>query len=524
MPWSYPDNVPSCAKNWSAEERQRCTKAANAVLRDGGEEKEAIYACIHAAGRTEHPGGKKMTTTESISAGDQELEDGDREAARKAQEARARKYGIQPHEGGNVTKPSEWAGVTDEDWGDPVNYAYPCPDAKQTRAALSYWGKPKNKGQYSEKEQGVITGRLDRLAKKFKVGEREEEEPQEARPTDLRSLLMLDTAQGVPTALPIHIIGKWDHPQYGQFEFTREMGEQAIANFQNRVYRPNAPVTAQVVVDEQHAGGEANGWLESMFWNGQLLMGGVSWTERGQKMVTDRRYRFISPAYCEDYEGKGVTFKEVTLTNRNFLKELPAIDQPVLLSEDVARGAFLTPVSLSLREGGKGMDEKVEKKVPGEGQKKEAEGAVQATPGQVQLSEDQLKSLQEQAGRAKELEKRLAVLEREAKGREIEAAVKAAGDRGVDAFTLNFVKGLLMQLPRDGNQDMELEQKDAAPQKANGYQALMYFMQHVPGVVPTGERTKALDKPPAGEEPIDKGKAKKLAEAVSDSLPDDKEE
>lgn len=59
MPYSYPNNIPSPAKNWPAEEQKKCVKAANAVLSSGGSEQNAIFACINAAGRTQHPGGKK---------------------------------------------------------------------------------------------------------------------------------------------------------------------------------------------------------------------------------------------------------------------------------------------------------------------------------------------------------------------------------------------------------------------------------------------------------------------------------
>ena len=54
-PYRYPNYVPKVAKNWTASEKKRCTRAANAVLRDGGSEEEAIFACIHAAGK-----GKKQ--------------------------------------------------------------------------------------------------------------------------------------------------------------------------------------------------------------------------------------------------------------------------------------------------------------------------------------------------------------------------------------------------------------------------------------------------------------------------------
>ena len=63
MPYSYPDNLPKPALNWSAEEQQKCVEAANAVLNDNGSEQDAIFACIHAAGRTENPGGEGKALT-----------------------------------------------------------------------------------------------------------------------------------------------------------------------------------------------------------------------------------------------------------------------------------------------------------------------------------------------------------------------------------------------------------------------------------------------------------------------------
>lgn len=51
MPWTVA-NPPPPAKNWSAEEKRKCVRTANAVLRDGGSEQDAIFACIRAAGRS----------------------------------------------------------------------------------------------------------------------------------------------------------------------------------------------------------------------------------------------------------------------------------------------------------------------------------------------------------------------------------------------------------------------------------------------------------------------------------------
>jgi len=98
------------------------------------------------------------------------------EEAREAREARSRKYRIGIKEGGHVTKPSEWEHVPDDEWLDPVNYRYPCPDAAQTRAAAGYWGREDNQAQYNPEERSIINGRLDKFRKKFNIGEFRKEE------------------------------------------------------------------------------------------------------------------------------------------------------------------------------------------------------------------------------------------------------------------------------------------------------------------------------------------------------------
>jgi hypothetical protein len=91
------------------------------------------------------------------------------DAAKKAQEARSRKYGISIRKDGNITKPSEYSSISDSEFADPVNYAYPI-DKAHILAAIRYWGKPKNKAKYDSKSQGVITRRIQAAAKRHGVG------------------------------------------------------------------------------------------------------------------------------------------------------------------------------------------------------------------------------------------------------------------------------------------------------------------------------------------------------------------
>lgn len=48
MPWTI-NNPPPPAKNWSAKKKRACVSAANAALKRGDSEEDAIYACIGAA-------------------------------------------------------------------------------------------------------------------------------------------------------------------------------------------------------------------------------------------------------------------------------------------------------------------------------------------------------------------------------------------------------------------------------------------------------------------------------------------
>lgn len=53
MPWTIEDPPsPPVGEDWQKDEIQACVSAANAVLEDGGDEGEAIQACIAAAGRS----------------------------------------------------------------------------------------------------------------------------------------------------------------------------------------------------------------------------------------------------------------------------------------------------------------------------------------------------------------------------------------------------------------------------------------------------------------------------------------
>ena len=82
-----------------------------------------------------------------------------------AMKARAAKYPVAIHteQGGNISKPSEFASIADDSFADPVNYKYPIDDV-HVMAAWAYISKDENraKGGYSEQEWTWMKNRVQK--------------------------------------------------------------------------------------------------------------------------------------------------------------------------------------------------------------------------------------------------------------------------------------------------------------------------------------------------------------------------
>ncbi len=115
---------------------------------------------------------------------------------KQAQEARSKKYGIAIKAGGNVTKPSEWANLSDADFGDPVNYRYPMPDKEHADNAAARFKTPDARSEYSEREQDIIAKRI--MKKQRSYGE----EPDWWPPDGGKSITMQQRQQQQPQSRP----------------------------------------------------------------------------------------------------------------------------------------------------------------------------------------------------------------------------------------------------------------------------------------------------------------------------------
>ena len=114
----------------------------------------------------------------------------ERERLHREQEERAKKYGIQPKQGGNLTKPGEYEKIPEDQFADPVNYRYPV-DTEHAQAALTYFNQPDNRGDYSNEEQVKIMTKIIQaaIAKGIEVTYQPEDPVYKALPEELKAKL-----------------------------------------------------------------------------------------------------------------------------------------------------------------------------------------------------------------------------------------------------------------------------------------------------------------------------------------------
>lgn len=130
------------------------------------------------------------------------------EEKERAQEARATKYAIGIKEDGNVTKPGQYSGLSDDQFGDPVNYRYPIDD-ERILESHSHFSKPENRTQYDKKEVGTIWTGVIRKAKASGISHTWNEGLDTLLPADLRSWAKGKTKkfiQGGVNNMPLEII------------------------------------------------------------------------------------------------------------------------------------------------------------------------------------------------------------------------------------------------------------------------------------------------------------------------------
>ena len=132
----------------------------------------------------------------------------------------------------------------------------------------------------------------------------------------------------VPKQHQVLRVGKFKHPQYGEFEITTQTLAEMKANFDNKVRG------IDMAWDYFHdSDKDAAAWVNALELreDGRELWATVSWTPTAEKKLMERELRYFSPDFAFQWQDpeSGQVHSNVLfgggLTNRPFVKEMKAI-------------------------------------------------------------------------------------------------------------------------------------------------------------------------------------------------------
>jgi len=110
---------------------------------------------------------------------------------------------------------------------------------------------------------------------------------------------------------------------YGKITITRQMIEQMVDNWRNRVMGNREPY-----IDTDHDGGAANGWIKELEAREDGLYAKIEWTEHGRELITSGQYRYFSAEFGTHVDVRTgdkhyPVLIAATLTNRPLMNQMP---------------------------------------------------------------------------------------------------------------------------------------------------------------------------------------------------------
>jgi phage I-like protein len=135
-------------------------------------------------------------------------------------------------------------------------------------------------------------------------------------------------------------LGTYDHPVYGEIDFTPEK----IAQFAENVNSNVRGTELDIDYDHKEHGGQAAGWVKRAEARPTGLWILVEWTKQAADFIKSKAYKYFSPEFDDEWTNPKtkVTYQNVLfgggITNRPFLKDI----LPLNLSEAFAEAGNST--------------------------------------------------------------------------------------------------------------------------------------------------------------------------------------
>jgi phage I-like protein len=337
MPWSVA-NPPRPATNWPQPAKALCVRVANAVLRQGGKDQDAIYACIRAV-KNKYPSAIKAPKSEWRKAASDFFD------AKTNEEILVIFSPLLP----DLIELAPWKSATKTGLPDSA-YAivYTKPDGTKIRAlphhksggaldlphlrnALARWNQVKGVPD-AIKKRGLA--HLEAHARGAGVGDHDKKKAASEFTAQFYTLPALEFRESngrFTSTLQVLPEGKFTHPWYGDLDFTAPVLRAMKRNFDKKV------LGTDIMVDEGHDRGKALGWYRDLHVGKRAvseqeysgLWADIEWTELGREYLEKQFYRYFSAEVGNWTSPSGEKYKNILLggglTNRPFFKQMPEI-------------------------------------------------------------------------------------------------------------------------------------------------------------------------------------------------------
>jgi hypothetical protein len=154
---------------------------------------------------------------------------------------------------------------------------------------------------------------------------------------DLTGLQFADGANGSPTSwIQCMPLGTYEHPFFGEIDFTPEKLKQFAASVHNQVRGTELDID----YDHKMNSGEAAGWVkDAEVRESEGLWILVEWTKTAAEKIKEKAYKYFSPEFADKWKHPktGAIYENVLfgggITNRPFLKDILPLNLSELVQE-----------------------------------------------------------------------------------------------------------------------------------------------------------------------------------------------
>lgn len=239
----------------------------------------------------------------------------------------------------------------DVKFADEKNKKYPLDTEAHVRAALSYWGMPKNRSKYSAEDQKTIGGKIRAAAKRLGIDVSDDDDKAES---SIVSAASIDLEGETPAEIIYFPKGDWRiKPMVnGKAKEVAVKVDANVAALMQRELTNRLGQTVRPYASFDHKPGPASFIPKEFKWDdarGVVLE--VDWTQAGKDAVAGRNYSYFSPTFLLSDKGEVAGLPQTgeigSLTNNPAFREIQKI---AASADDDAESEDMTKVADKLVE------------------------------------------------------------------------------------------------------------------------------------------------------------------------------